>query len=41
MIEVVENVSKPPGSPGVERLFTGRLTRGPVQPCRIVDDPVE
>ncbi|GAA1015093.1 hypothetical protein Aple_067840 [Acrocarpospora pleiomorpha] len=41
MIEVAENVDKPAGSPGVVWMFTGRLTPGPIQPCRIVDNPDE
>ncbi|MEU7690781.1 hypothetical protein FLW53_32150 [Microbispora sp. SCL1-1] len=40
MIEVNENPVEPDaGHPGVAWQFSGRLTEGPVQPCRVVDDP--
>ncbi|MEU6429596.1 hypothetical protein ABZ860_27180 [Microbispora sp. NPDC046973] len=40
MIEVNENPVEPdPGHPGVAWQFSGRLTEGPVKPCRVVDDP--
>ncbi|MGI5161324.1 hypothetical protein [Microbispora sp. CA-102843] len=40
MIEVVENARKPSMEhPGVAFQFSGRLTEGPVKPCRVVDDP--
>ncbi|XVQ87094.1 hypothetical protein ACQP2K_06670 [Microbispora siamensis] len=40
MIEVNENPVEPDAEhPGVAGQFTGRLTEGPVKPCRVVDDP--
>ncbi len=40
MIEVWENPVEPTlDRPGVAWGFSGRLTDGPVKPCRVVDDP--
>ncbi|GAA3032422.1 hypothetical protein [Streptosporangium longisporum] len=40
MIEVQENPVRPDRErPGVAWAFTGRLTEGPIAPCRVVDDP--
>ncbi|MFC4534285.1 hypothetical protein [Sphaerisporangium dianthi] len=40
VIEVAENAEKPTAEhPGVAWRFTGGLVDGPVQPCRLVDDP--
>ncbi|WP_432929632.1 hypothetical protein ACQPZZ_05760 [Microbispora sp. CA-135349] len=40
LIQVNENPVEPdPGHPGVAWQFSGRLTEGPVKPCRVVDDP--
>ncbi|WP_125636536.1 hypothetical protein [Nonomuraea sp. WAC 01424] len=40
MIEVMENPVKPTvESPGVAWQFSGRLTTGPIEPCKVVADP--
>ncbi|GAA3837868.1 hypothetical protein GCM10022226_70020 [Sphaerisporangium flaviroseum] len=40
VIEVAENQKEPTvDEPGVAWSFSGRLTDGPVNPCRLVDDP--
>ncbi|MEW9531365.1 hypothetical protein [Microbispora sp. NPDC049125] len=40
LIEVMENSRTPsPEHPGVAWQFGGRLTDGPVKPCRVADDP--
>ncbi|MEV1199697.1 hypothetical protein [Microbispora rosea] len=40
MIEINENQVRPDAAhPGVAWQFSGRLTDGPVKPCRLIDDP--